>query len=104
MTASASSDSSSSSHCRCLLEFLLGMREQPMANPAERDQLSVLATQEENDTQDEETKPEFLKELTDFSLVLGGPTFQLFRKSRLAGDGLELLQWRLLVVTLGAWL
>jgi hypothetical protein len=75
-----------------------------MSNPAERGQLSVLATQEENDAQDEETKPEFLQELADFSLVVGGPTFQLFRKSHLAGDGLELLQWRLLVITLGAWL
>jgi len=51
-----------------------------------------------------ETQPEFLQEPTDFSLVLGGPIFQLFRKSRLAGDALELLPWRLLVITLVAWL
>jgi hypothetical protein len=46
----------------------------------------------------------FLQESTDFSLVLGGPVFQLFRKSHLAGDGLELVHRRLLVITLVAWL
>jgi hypothetical protein len=51
-----------------------------------------------------ETQPSFLQEPTDFSLVLGGPVFQLFRKSHLAGDALELLHWRLLVITLVAWL
>jgi hypothetical protein len=40
----------------------------------------------------------------DFSLVLGGPIFQLFRKSHLAGDGLELVHRRLLMITLVAWL
>jgi hypothetical protein len=40
----------------------------------------------------------------DFSLVLGGPLFQLFRRSHLSGDGLELLHWRILVITLIAWL
>jgi hypothetical protein len=45
----------------------------------------------------------FLQE-PDFSLVLGGPIYQLFRKSHLAGDALELLHRRLIVITLIAWL
>jgi hypothetical protein len=49
-------------------------------------------------------EPNFVDEANDFSLVLGGPVFQLFRKSHLAGDGLELVHRRLLVITLVAWL
>jgi hypothetical protein len=37
-------------------------------------------------------------------LVLGGPLFQLLRRSQLSGDALELLQKRLLVISLLAWL
>jgi hypothetical protein len=40
----------------------------------------------------------------DFSLVLGGPIFQLLRKAHLEGNHLELLQRRLLIITLVAWL
>src|SRR5271156_3978588 len=40
----------------------------------------------------------------DFSLVLGGPIFQLFRKSHLSGDTLDLLHRRLLIITGAAWL
>jgi hypothetical protein len=40
----------------------------------------------------------------DFSLVLGGPIFQLFRKAHLEGDHLELVQRRLVLITLVAWL
>jgi len=40
----------------------------------------------------------------DFSLVLGGPLYQLFRRSRLAGDALELARRRLLTITAIAWL
>ena len=50
------------------------------------------------------TERNFLKEAHDFSLVLGGPIFQLFRRSHLAGDGLELVHRRLLIITLVAWL
>ena len=39
-----------------------------------------------------------------FSLVLGGPLFQLLRRARLADDGLELLRKRMLVFTLVCWL
>lgn len=40
----------------------------------------------------------------DFSLTLGGPVFQLFRRSHLSGDALELLHRRLLVITAVVWL
>lgn len=50
------------------------------------------------------TKHNLVEEPLDFSLVLGGPIFQLFRRSRLAGDGFELLYRRLLIITLFAWL
>ena len=45
-----------------------------------------------------------LQEESDFSLVLGGPVFHFFRRSHLAGDGLELLHRRLLIITMTAWL
>ena len=47
---------------------------------------------------------DLFEEPLDFSLVLGGPLFQLYRRSHLAGDSLELLCRRLLVITLAAWL
>ena len=37
-------------------------------------------------------------------MASGGPLFQLFRRAHLAGDGLELLYRRLLVIPLFAWL
>lgn len=40
----------------------------------------------------------------DFSLVLGGPIYQFFRKSHLAGSHLELLRRRILVFMLITWL
>ena len=43
-------------------------------------------------------------ESQDFSLVLGGPLFQLLRRSHLSGDALELLRQRILVLSLLAWL
>jgi hypothetical protein len=43
-------------------------------------------------------------ETQDFSLVLGGPLFQLFRQAHLTGDALELLRRRILVISLLAWL
>ena len=39
----------------------------------------------------------------DFSLVLGGPLYQLWLRSRLSGDTLELLHRRIFVLTLAAW-
>src|SRR5271167_4532564 len=49
------------------------------------------------------TEPNLVEEPLDFSLVLGGPIFQLFRRSHLAGDALELLYRRLLIITVVAW-
>jgi hypothetical protein len=45
-----------------------------------------------------------LLEQQDFSLVLGGPLFQLLRRSHLTGDALELARQRILVISLFAWL
>lgn len=42
--------------------------------------------------------------LTDFSLVLGGPLYQILRRSRLSDDGLHLLKRRLIVIPLLVWL
>ena len=39
----------------------------------------------------------------DFSLILGGPLFQLLRKAHLEGDHLELLYRRIVVITTLAW-
>jgi hypothetical protein len=47
---------------------------------------------------------EALREPQDFSLVLGGPLFQLLHRAHLSGDALELLRQRLFVITLLAWL
>jgi hypothetical protein len=43
-------------------------------------------------------------ERQDFSLVLGGPLFQLLRRTHLAGDAMELLRQRILLISLVAWL
>jgi hypothetical protein len=45
-----------------------------------------------------------LKESSDFSLVLGGPLYQLFLRSRITTDSLGLLKRRVIVISLVAWL
>jgi len=45
----------------------------------------------------------FLKEPPDFSLVLGGPLYQLWRRTHLAGDTRQLLRRRIIVLALLAW-
>jgi hypothetical protein len=45
-----------------------------------------------------------LQDAPDFSLVLGGPLFQLFRRAHLSGDTMELLKRRIIVITMIAWL
>jgi hypothetical protein len=40
----------------------------------------------------------------DFSLVLGGPLYQLFARAHLSGTALELLARRVIVISLFAWL
>jgi hypothetical protein len=42
--------------------------------------------------------------LPEFSLVLGGPLYQIFRKAHLSGPGLELLKRRVLFLTMVSWL
>lgn len=44
------------------------------------------------------------RETLSFSLVLGGPLFQLYRRTHLSGDALEWLRRRVLVITAFAWL
>jgi len=44
-----------------------------------------------------------LDKSTDFSLILGGPLYQLLCRSHLSGDALELVQRRILVISLLAW-
>jgi hypothetical protein len=44
------------------------------------------------------------QEPQDFSLVLGGPLFQLLRRAHVTGDALELVRRRTIVVALLAWL
>ncbi len=43
------------------------------------------------------------REPSDFSLVLGGPLFQLCRRTHLGGDALELLHRRVVASILLAW-
>lgn len=45
-----------------------------------------------------------MKEPADFSLVLGGPLYQLWRRTRLAGDALQYPNRRVVTLTLLAWL
>ncbi len=40
----------------------------------------------------------------DFSLVLGGPLFQLLRRAHLSDDALMLVRQRIVVISLVAWL
>ncbi len=53
---------------------------------------------------DTETKTTSMPDPLDFSLVLGGPLFQLFRRMHLSGDALELLRRRTLAITIFTWL
>ena len=49
-------------------------------------------------------KPSEYLEGKDFSLVLGGPFFQLLRKVHLTGNALELIKQRTIIIALVAWL
>src|SRR5262245_47178029 len=40
----------------------------------------------------------------DFSVILGGPLYQLVRRAHLSGDALELLRRRIVAISLFAWL
>lgn len=45
-----------------------------------------------------------LRDPPDFSVVLGGPLFQLLRRARLTDDALDLLRQRIIVISLFTWL
>jgi len=47
---------------------------------------------------------DLLRHPPDFSLVLGGPLFQLLRRAHLADDALMLVRQRVVVISLFAWL
>jgi hypothetical protein len=47
--------------------------------------------------------PASLQEPPDFSLVLGGPLYQMFRRAHLIGPGLELLRRRIVMSVLLCW-
>ena len=55
---------------------------------------------------DPTSKPseKLLRDPPDFSLVLGGPLFQLLRRTHLADDALEMVRLRIVVMALLAWL
>jgi hypothetical protein len=46
----------------------------------------------------------FLRDPRDFSLVLGGPIYQLLRRSHLTDDALGLVRQRIVVISLFCWL
>jgi hypothetical protein len=47
---------------------------------------------------------DFGEQQPDFSLVLGGPIFQLFQRTHLEGAHMELLRRRVVIITLFVWL
>lgn len=49
-------------------------------------------------------QPRILQDAPDFSLVLGGPLYQLYVRSHIARPGLELIGRRIVIITLFAWL
>src|SRR5512145_1193161 len=60
--------------------------------------------EEPNPSQVSKLQNNMLREPEDFSLVLGGPLFQLLRRSHLSGEALELARRRLITIALLAWL
>jgi len=51
-----------------------------------------------------ESSDSLLREPRDFSLVLGGPLFQLLRRAHLSDDALMLVRRRIIVISLFTWL
>ncbi len=54
--------------------------------------------------EDQAASEALLKDPHDFSFVLGGPLYQLFRRAHLSGNVFELLGRRIAVISLLAWL
>ena len=50
------------------------------------------------------SRPGFIDEAPEFSLVIGGPLFQLLRRAHLSDDALQLVRQRIVVISLLAWL
>jgi hypothetical protein len=50
------------------------------------------------------TSPTPVQERPDFSLVQGGPLYQMLRRAHLSGTAMELLRRRIVVIVLFAWL
>lgn len=50
------------------------------------------------------SQPWTLQSPPDFSLVLGGPRFQLLRRAHLSDDALTMVRQRIIVISLLAWL
>lgn len=48
--------------------------------------------------------PDLHREPQEFSLVLGGPLYQLLRRAHISGDGLELMRRRTVLIAALAWL
>jgi hypothetical protein len=49
-------------------------------------------------------RPLLLQDAPDFSLVLGGPLFQLLRRTHLSDDALTMVRQRIIVISLLTWL
>jgi hypothetical protein len=64
-----------------------------MSNP---DPVRAVPTRVQSETQPQDSY--------DFSLVLGGPVYQLFRRAHLSGDALQLLRRRVVTITALVWL
>src|SRR5215469_1007261 len=47
---------------------------------------------------------DILRDAEDFSLILGGPLFQVFRRAHLSDDALNLLARRMITISMVAWL
>ena len=47
---------------------------------------------------------DLLRNPPDFSLVLGGPLYQLFRRAHLTDDALMMVRQRIIIIALLAWL
>ena len=55
-------------------------------------------------TPDAIDEPVFLQDAPAFSLVLGGPLFQLLRRAHLSDDAMTMVRQRIIIISLLAWL
>jgi len=72
------------------------------ASPARRDAKQLVVSQPERAAPPKSVPTN--DDPQDFSLVLGGPLFQLLRRMHVSGDALELIQQRIVVMVLVTWL